>query len=243
MRWFLILLLCGCAAEKPTHLPDDWKPQGPPETYEGEDLFIYINGGAEIYQEYGFQRVRVQEYALGDRSITREIYEMDDAASAYGLFTFKRGKRGASLDLGGGARLEGYYLNFWKGNFQVTLTGHDEDPETVSGLKSLARAAVEGISAPGTVPVLVGALPEEGLLPWSVKYLKGRLALMNCRADLFDASEAVLGDYEDGTRIVVYAYPDDEACRRAFDASSGAERQGRFIVVGAYDKVKSRLSF
>jgi hypothetical protein len=235
MRGCLILLLCGCAT------PDAWKPQGPPEVYEGEDLFIYINGGAEIYHEYGFQRVQVQEYVQGNRSITLEIFEMDDDASAFGLYTFKRGNKGVPLDLGNEGRLEGYYINFWKGNRQVTLTGHDEDPLTVRGLKTLGVSAAAGIAGPGVVPPLVAALPGDGLL--SLKYLKGPLGLMNCRADLFDAPEAVVGDYADGARIIVYAYPDEGTCRAAYTATKGARIHGRFIVVGDEDRVKSRLSF
>ena len=39
-----------------------WTKDGDHQSFEGEDLFIYIDGGAEIYFEYGFRRVIVQDY-------------------------------------------------------------------------------------------------------------------------------------------------------------------------------------
>ncbi|MBE3111603.1 MAG: hypothetical protein IMZ46_14045, partial [Acidobacteria bacterium] len=43
------------------YLPADnaasgWTKDGELQEYEGEDLYTYIDGGAEIYQEYGFRR-------------------------------------------------------------------------------------------------------------------------------------------------------------------------------------------
>jgi len=76
------LTLCQCGSEGVTpprravafdfasYLPeisllDQWTPDRDPRLYEGEDLFAFINGGAEIYHEYGFERVIVQEYKKG----------------------------------------------------------------------------------------------------------------------------------------------------------------------------------
>ena len=39
-----------------------WKPEDEPQHVEGEDLFLLINGGAEIYHEYGFTQAAVQSY-------------------------------------------------------------------------------------------------------------------------------------------------------------------------------------
>ncbi|MCK7579399.1 MAG: hypothetical protein MZV65_29205 [Chromatiales bacterium] len=39
-----------------------WRPDGDIQRYAGEDLFVYIDGGAEIYHEYGFRRVVARDY-------------------------------------------------------------------------------------------------------------------------------------------------------------------------------------
>ena len=99
-----------------------------PQYVEGEDLFLLINGGAEIYHEYGFKQAVVQSYADDqDRSLNLEIYEMLDPAAGYGIFTFKRGKGGRDLELGDEACLQDYYLNVWKGDFLITFVGFDTE--------------------------------------------------------------------------------------------------------------------
>ena len=198
------------------YLPDGnaapgWTKDGEPQEYEGEELYTYIDGGAEIYQEYGFRRIIIQDYkdAKG-KSVSLEIFEMETPAAAFGMFSFKRSGSGKTVALGAGAELEAYYLNFWKGRFLVTLTGFDEAPETVDGLTAVAGIVDSKIREAGEAPGLVGALPDKGLRTGSVKYLKGLLGLNNVynfyTARGLTFTEAVKGDYEDGSTLLVMAF-------------------------------------
>jgi hypothetical protein len=217
----LVMLKAGpgprAAGPLRVYLPADgaapgWAKDGAPQEYEGEDLYAYIDGGAEIYQEYGFRRVIVQDYkdAKG-KSVSLEIFEMTTAASAFGMFTFKRSGNGRTVLLGSGAELEAYYLNFWKGRFLVTLTGFDESPETIEGLMRVGGVVDSNIRETGAAPCLVRALPERGLRPESVKYLKGLLGLNNVypfySARGLSFAEAVTGVYGNGrTTLIVLDY-------------------------------------
>jgi len=198
------------------YLPADnaaagWTRDGGPQEFEGEDLYTYIDGGAEIYREYGFRRVVVQDYENpGGKSVSLEIFEMETPAAAFGMFTFKRSGGGEPLVLGAGAELEAYYMNFWKGRFLVTLTGFDEAAETVEGLKAIGRIVDSGLPEGGEAPGLVSALPAEGLRPGSVKYLKGLLGLNNLYA-FYTArglafTDAVRGLYDSGEILIVLNY-------------------------------------
>ncbi|MCK4819630.1 hypothetical protein KA005_27945, partial [bacterium] len=139
-------------------------------------MFLYINGGAEIYHENGFKQVIVQDFRNKIRkSISVEIFEMLDSESAYGIYTFKTSTEGKELSLGDKAQLEDYYMNLWKGSFLVTLTGFDEDEETVRGLQEIARAVEAKIKIKGKKPLLVPMLPEKDLVKPSIKYFKGNL--------------------------------------------------------------------
>lgn len=210
------------------YLPRDeaapgWAKDGKPQEYEGEDLYAYIDGGAEIYQEYGFSRVILQDYKNDKgRLVSLEIFEMGTPAAAFGMFTFKRSGNGKTVGLGAGAELEAYYLNFWKGRFLVTLTGFDEGPETIGGILAVGRAVDalirDGGAAPA--PALIAALPEKGLRPGSVKYLKGLLGLNNIYP-FFSArglgfAEAARGVYENGATLLVLDYGTAEVRARAW---------------------------
>lgn len=191
----------------------DWKPVGQPQKFEGEDLFLYINGGAEIYHEYGFTQVITQEYRnKKGKTINLELYEMEDSSSAYGIFTFKKGDIGQKIRIGNDAFLEEYYLNFWKGNVLVTVTGFDSERETMDGLISIAEATDARIKTQGQKPPLPVLLPRKNLNVNSIKYVKGNLGLVNHYAfdseNIFGVKEGITGDY--GTFEVFLFQYDDE---------------------------------
>ncbi len=202
---------------------DSWRAASPPAVYDEDDLFVYINGGADIYLEYGFEAVLVQEYerAPGE-SLTLEIFEMSDACSAFGMYTFKTGDEGKELELGNGGFLESYYLNFWKGRHLVTLTGFEETAGCRSEIDRIAKAVAPGIPDSGLTPELVHVLEDEGLAINSIEFFKGHLGLFNCRAffikDVFRFDEGVKGDYSDGSRLFVFRYADALECRQRFAA-------------------------
>jgi hypothetical protein len=224
----------------------DWTVKDPPQTFERDDLFLYINGGAEIYHEYGFARVLVQDYWRGDDSISLEIFEMTSSAAAFGIFTFKRGPAGEAVDIGTGASLEGYYLNFWEGRFLVTLTGMNASDATVGAILAAARSVASRIGDAGGEPALVKALPPEGLVPSSVKYIKGSLGLHNIypffRGDVLAFREGVNGDYAAGHSLFILAYGSAEAATAALDRAERAFREGTKYRGLARDGAALRIS-
>jgi Family of unknown function (DUF6599) len=211
-----------------------WSRDGETQEFVGEDLFTYIDGGAEIYQEYGFSRVVAQDYkSAGGTSVSLELFEMATPAAAYGMFTFKRSGQGTVLPLGAGAEIEDYYLNLWQGRFLVTLTGFDASAKTVEGLKALATAAAGKLSESAPAPALVAALPVEGLRPQSLKYLKGLLGLNNVcpfyTARGLTFKDAIRGLYESGETLLILEYDSIEARHAAWlELKAGLEKSGRF---------------
>lgn len=182
-----------------------------PQRYRGEDLYQMIDGGADIYHEYGFLQVVSAEYLDGrGKTIKVELYEMDSPAAAYGINSFKVGEGGKQLAVGQEGRLEDYYLNFWKGTMQVTLIGQDGDEETVQGVVALAEAIAARIPQTGARPELANLLLREPLAFAHGKYLRGPIGLMNSyifdRENIFRVGEALVGSVE-GCRALVFRYP------------------------------------
>jgi hypothetical protein len=197
------------------YLPDEsslagWETLGDPQTAEGDDLFLLINGGAEIYNEYGFARAVIHSYTKGDKSVNLELYEMEDAAGAYGAYSFKTGRGGESIDIGSEAIFEEYYLNFWKGNVVVTLIGFDSDAETRDAILTLARLVEANIPTVSARPAIMNILPAESSRGESVHltYLEGNLGLLNRyrfgSGDVLGFTHAVVGDYGD---YLVFLFP------------------------------------
>jgi hypothetical protein len=158
-----------------------WNPIGQPQTAQGEDLFQLINGGAEIYHEYGFKNAIIQSYTHENGlSLNIEIYEMEDAVSAYGVFSFKTGSQGQKTDVGTEAVLEDYYLNFWKGNLVVTLIGFDTSQATQQALMEFAQIIESKLpDSEEDYPPLIKFIKSR--FPGVIRtvYLEGNLALYN----------------------------------------------------------------
>jgi hypothetical protein len=200
----------------------EWQRDDQPQDYRGEDLYEYINGGAEIYHEYGFNRVIVQDFRnKSGKSISLEIFEMEDSESAYGIYTFKTHSEDKKLSLGSDAQLSDYYLNFWKANVLVTITGFDEDGETIEGLQELARAVEAKMNLKGEKPHLVSVLPEKKLITTSIKYFEGNLGLYNSYSffarDIFSLKKGIKGDYEGGYSVYFIQSKDGEVGQKRFD--------------------------
>lgn len=200
----------------------DWKRKDVPQEYKGEDLYLYINGGAEIYHEYGFERVIVQDYINENgKSLSLEIFEMKSPESAFGIYTFKTSRQGKTVAVGHQGCLEDYYLNFWKGKFLVTITGFDEDQETIRGLESIAHAIDAKLKNTGNVPSLVALLTDKDLKESSVKYFKGNLGLFNnyqfFHKNIFSLKEGARGDYRTGHSVFIIKYESSEECLKVFN--------------------------
>lgn len=226
---FLFLWTVGCTdpVSEKALLPmkgevKGWDPHGAVQYYEGEDLFIYINGGADIYYEYGFSSVTVQEYRNAEGgTINLEIYRMKDARGAFGIYSFKTGTEGMPVTLGDRAYKEDYYLNLWKGKYLITLTALDESRETLDGLVHLAQGVDKRIHEKGQVPEVMKKLPTEDLIPESDRYIMGHLGLFNTypffTKDRFQFQEAVVGTYKGGDLCFLLRYMDEHECNARFE--------------------------
>jgi hypothetical protein len=229
---FLVFIITHCSNKPPaqeefsSYLPDQsalkgWRPLYEPQMVEGEDLYMLIDGGAEIYYEYGFKRAFTQSYEDRDgRSINLEIYEMNNPVSAHGAYTFKTGEKGERIAVGNEALLEDYYLNFWKGNCVVTLIGFDTDDKTREGLMTIAEAVDSRIKDVGQKSPLVDILIEENLEKTGVTYLRGNLGLFNRyefdTENIFGLKEGVIGNYGD-FQVFIFRYDDENESLRCFE--------------------------
>jgi hypothetical protein len=59
--------------------------------FDGKALYGYIDGGAELYREYGFVDLTVQELEIEGHQLVAELYRMRDSLAAFGIFSAFRG--------------------------------------------------------------------------------------------------------------------------------------------------------
>lgn len=213
-----------------------WAAREPGRQYRDQELFDYMDGGADIYLEFGFDRVRVQEYALGAHVIELEIYRMRDAAAAFGMYSIKKGSGGKQLDIGREGLLSDYYLNFWKGPFLATLVGMDPSEETLTGLKTIARALSLKLSPDGMRPQLLSLLIPEERIESTLRYFRGNLGFRNIQKivppSMLKFAEGVGADYQSASgdwSEYLIRFDSEKLARTGFEAL-----QARFRSNSAY---------
>ncbi len=234
---------------------DGWIPDGEAQLAKGEDLFLLINGGAEIYLEYGFVACLFQTYVSQDgRSINVEIYEMDGPEAAYGIFTFKRSGNGMRVDVGQEGSYESYYVIFWRGRYLITVIALGEWDGSRADVLQIAGAFDASIDVEAECPILTSFLPMENLQPQGVTYLRGNLALFNqyifAHEDIFRMKEGVVGEYKEYT-VFIFQYDDEAESGKWFESAKdhlqGSRRFDNFVNGSdrfeLFDRNDRRLTF
>ena len=141
-----------------------WASSEPARVAVGDGLFELIDGGAELYHEYGFKRAVSWSIANSSgASIQIELYEMNDAAAAYGVWSLMQTGEFARGRLGQGSLRFRYYVAFWSGACFGSVTGAQLDPATQGEVDRLADQLASLLPRDGTLPDWFGRLPSAGL--------------------------------------------------------------------------------
>lgn len=149
--------------------------------YAGDELYELIDGGADIFREYGFNRVVVQRYSdVHDNHIDIELYEMKDSSSAYGIFSMVTYTTGERIgDFPGDAYAGDGFLLFWRGRYYASLTA--SDPSAESRLAGAANE-ISGRIPSSDEPPLVSMfrqLTANGHPKFKLAYVRGSLGIFN----------------------------------------------------------------
>ncbi len=156
-----------------------WKTAGPPEIYKKDGLYGYIDGGAELFLQYGFEALSVIRYAgsagpAAEKEIVFEVYRMASPADAFGVFSLKReGDERISPEVEAVHWLTASQAALAKGNFYINITGVGATEEEI---ESFAAAASKKIGAASALPQELSLLPSAGRIQGSERYIRGKLA-------------------------------------------------------------------
>ncbi len=150
-----------------------WSKSAESEIYSAQNLYEYINGGAELYNSYQFGKLITQPYVrAGGSEIKIDIFDMGSCSSAFGVFTHSR----ESVDRFVSPQVESEYaaglLTFWQGRYYVAMLAYPETEEKRLAVKQLAQLISGQIKEESKKPDLVFELPQEGLVANSIRYFR-----------------------------------------------------------------------
>jgi len=219
------------AADDSAILPPDgflgrWKKVDAPRRFAQADLYGYIDGGAELFLEYGFEQLTVQKYRKGSDQFTVEAYRMTDGPAAAGVYMMKAGRETPVSGFKERHTANRYQIQFSRGRFFVVLNN-------LSGKEALAGDLVKFASyiasklPPASPIVELQTLPREGMVPGSARLVRGAYGLQAVYT-LGDGDilllerklTAATADYRSTNgayTLILATYPDPAHAKRAFD--------------------------
>lgn len=190
-----------------------WTAPEPARVAVGDGLFELIDGGAELYHEYGFrQAITLSLENAARSSIQVELYEMADPAAAYGAFSLMQSGKFVPGALGQGSLRFSYYLVFWSGSFFASVTGAQAEAATQAEVDRLGAQLAALLPPAAALPDWFSRLPSAGLQ--ERMYFRGRIGLSNipvgAMAGWFQVHEGLAARYP-GVRVLLLHYADAPA--------------------------------
>lgn len=154
------------------------------EVYAGSALWGLINGGADLYHEYGFDRMALQEISWHGEQFRLELYRMNGAQSAFGIYSVSRHGCEESGVVVAGDCLNKYQYQFYSGNYYLSLinySGSTEASELSAEIGSIIASRAEGVRY-----ILPAFFQHELFMNHidDIKVIKGILGLQNALPSL-----------------------------------------------------------
>jgi hypothetical protein len=196
-----------------------WHQVDSARIFVGEDLYTMIDGGADIYFEYGFNQAVSAEYQNGqESSIKLELYRMSDDSAAFGIFSNgEYSFNGKRVEIGDGGIFGKYYIAFRKNSHLVLFTASDTLSETIAEMFNIATQVDKRLGRRGTIPRLINYLPGSNLI--SCIYLRGLLGLSSIYMfdidNIFELKEGIIGKYQNH-QLFIFNYETEEKTEQVY---------------------------
>lgn len=204
---------------------DGWGRQERVKVFHKDNLFDYIDGGAELYLSYGFRSLIACQYRRQGRTdITVDIFHMANSYNAFGVFSHSR--ETLEKDVGRDSEYAGGLLTFWKGHYYVSILSYPESDDSRKIIMEVGKLIASTIKEDGAYPPILAHLPSGGLVPESVRYFR-HYVWINSHYFISTENilrfgkdtEAVLAKYRQGESsyfVLMVQYGGRQESRRAF---------------------------
>lgn len=179
----MILALFPAACSSPPSPLDQELTGGYVDTEESENynrrgLYTYMDGGADLYLEYGFSRLSVRRYARGRDRYLVELYEMNGPKSAFAVYSHNR-RFGTESELVPScpAGISDAEIQLARGSYYLVCRNEDPMAKNRGRLIELAQQIVERLPGDCGAGDLFVSLPVERRVTGSEIALLGPIGL------------------------------------------------------------------
>jgi hypothetical protein len=153
------------------------EPMGPAEAFGPDDLYVKINGKADLYLTSGFESLHTRRYSLAGRPeawLEAYAYRMASPAAAFAVYSQQRRPGAQPLELAALAYATANSVYALSGAGYLEIIGSGPDQELLRAARRLAAAWADRAGGEGGagLPSELAWLPAEGLEPGSRALLR-----------------------------------------------------------------------
>jgi hypothetical protein len=151
-------------------LPGNPTARGAPTFYGADNLYKYLDGGADVYLLYDFQVLLHEDLNSGQAELTVDIFDMGSTEDAFGMYAAERAPGYNFLDIGVEAYRNEGILNFLQDRYYIKLAGFGPGSDDL--LERFARLLSERIAGTRTLPPLLEKVPQEHRVKHSEQFTR-----------------------------------------------------------------------
>ncbi len=202
-----------------------WEKSEPMRTVKSRNLFDYIDGGAEIFLEYGFKELWIQPYQKGDEEISIELFQMECPASALGIYLIRTGNGQTNTKIPARNSCNKYQFTIRRGSAFIQINNYSGEVENLTVLTMLAKKLLKNIPDEPE-PEFLNLLPGKNLVKGTESLIRGPISLQPVYTfgegdilQLHGKIFGVIGDYATATdtfTLILIPYPSEKAATIAY---------------------------
>jgi len=204
----LFLLISQVAFSQDFNVPnlDGFKKESNYPVYTPDDLWDYINGGADSYNSLGFVDLNIFEFTKGKKNTVKlEIYRHRNFDMAFGIYALERAPSYTFTNRG----VQGYkgegFQNFFKGEYYIKIYTHSKSKKALEAVENLALTVDAAIEAEKTFPEILEAFPSKGRNQNEEMFVSENVIGHSFLSDAFRASYSL-----DGKSFIIYIFYREE---------------------------------
>lgn len=163
------------------------------ESYNDKTLWGYINGGADIYLEYGLDVVQVQEISWNKHRFKIEIFQMNNNEAAFGIFSVLRRRCTNTERLTLHHCITKHQIQIAIGKFYISIineNGTDEQQKLSRSLAEIIQKKIKHKTSINYPTLLQNKLFSDHLN--KLLFVKGPLGLQNGFTEWIDFFDGIL---------------------------------------------------
>lgn len=151
-----------------------------------KELYGHINGGAEVYHEYGFKKLVVQEISNGNVEFTLEIYQMKNPLAAFGIYSISHRDCPSVAGLPRFSCQNQFQLQTIKGRYYLSITNYVGNEQLQKLSNQIGKIILTKIEDKNfQIPAIYNGEMLENQLN-NLKFIRGNLGVQNGIPDWYN---------------------------------------------------------